>query len=429
MDSIRKSIFLVLALLAAGVLTIAVANYLAEPPARVVAPPLAVHVTTASIERGEVIEQLRGFGLSRPARRANVAAQVAGTITKIPDGLREGTAVKAGQILAEIDPVKYTTELARRRASLTETEEQLNSATAESREVESKRKLVEADLELARNDLRRTRELYEGQAVGERELDTALGAVKLVEQRLSDVQRQAVTLQALIQRMNAQVEMRKQEINSAGVDVERSKIVAPFEGVIEERFVDEGDLMAPGTRLFTIVDLDDIELPIEIPASQASALQVGAVAMLKSDEQPPRTTEGTVVRVSPTINPANRTVSAWIRVDNNSAGIVPGTFLTATISGRRFDDVFPVIREAIVDGGIYVERDGKSVRMEPEFFVYLDELALTRDDLGSEKVVLITSGFERLYDGAPVETDSEHLKNAAADSVAQESNSDANVAQ
>src|SRR5690606_34480072 len=149
----------------------------------------------------------------------------------------------------------------------------------------------------------------------------------------------------------------------------------------------------PGSPLFVIVDSTRLEMPIEIPASQAAALREGAPAELTSDQRPPTRAVGTVERVSPVVDARNRTLGAYIVIDGAAnSSIVPGTFLKASVDGRIFEDVFAIPRSAIVDGSIFLAIDGVAKEFNPNFFVQLDEVALTRDNLPNP-ATLILNGF------------------------------------
>jgi hypothetical protein len=171
--------------------------------------------------------------------------------------------------------------------------------------------------------------------------------------------------------------------------------------------------------LFSVIDDSKLELPIEVPATQAAALREGAPVLLRTDERPPRMARGTVARVSPSISTANRTVGAWIVMPREESGFTPGSFLKASVDGRLFEDVYAIPRESIVDGGIFLAEKGRAKRLTPEFFAFLDDFALTREDLGGD-VTLVTSGFERLYDGAPLISDEVEAQESLEDDMGEE---------
>ena len=404
---IRRIILSLLAialLLGGGYAAIVIAAMLREEPERQETKPTPIVTNAMQLHRGEVVEKLKGYGLAQPLRQAQISAQASGEVVDLPRANRVGARVKKGDVLLQVDDTTYRAELKRREAMVEEARQSLRSAEAQLASNREKRALVQKDLELASRELERRQELFGQGAVSESQLDQARERVQSVDQRLNDIRREADTLQASVARAGKSLEARLAETEQAAETLADTTVEAPFTGYINHSMVDQGDYVQPGQPLFSLVSLEALELPIEIPASRAMALKEGAPAALVTDEEPPRRASGRVERISPTVDAGTRTVSAYVVINSEEgeAPFPPGTFLTAAVDGRVFQDVIAIPRSAIVDGGIFVADGKKARRLEPEFFVMLDDMALTREDL-PEGTVLLTSGFERLYDGAPIE--------------------------
>lgn len=371
-------------------------------PARQEVPPPPLAVSGVVLTRGTVTETLRGYGLAEPINRARVSAQVSGTVIEVPERIRVGARATAGELLALIDPLSYETEVARQRALLGEARENLVRVAVESEELARKKQLVESDLEIVRAELDRAEQLLREGAASASFRDQARTAQQAVQQRLSDITREEAILRVSRTRSEALVTAQENALTLAERNLQFARPVAPFDGYVEERHVDAGDFVQPGASLVTLVDATRLEMPIEIPASQAAALREGAPARIQTDTRPPATAVGYVERISPTIRPQNRTVGAYIVIERaDFASIVPGAYLKASIDGRTFEDVYAIPRSAIVDGRIMIDDGGVARELEPEFFAVLDEVALTRAELPNP-VTLIINGFQSLYNGAPV---------------------------
>ncbi len=406
------SIILIVALLGAGAFSIMVASWYAEgPPEEEILPPALV-VSAMKLERGDVTESLRGFGLAQPVRRARAAAQVQGNILDIPERHRVGAFVERGTVLATIDPRPFEAELLRREAMLEEARENLVRTRAELEENREKRRFLEIERDIAEAELERAEQLFREGAISESSRDQARVQVQGVNQRLSDLNRQDAIQRAEETRLQASIRAREMEVALAENDLSYTTPAAPFDAFIEERNVNEGDLVSPGATLFVLIDGTRLELPIEIPASQARGIEEGAPALLHADYGSTPVATGTIERISPSIHPGSRTVSAYVMIERESTetGLTPGTFLSAQVEGRRFEDVYAIPRNAILDGAIYLVEDDRAARYEPEFFETLDDVALTRDDI-PEGSILVMSGFERIYDGARLEVpDAEEIE-------------------
>lgn len=401
------SVLLIIALLVAGQVVIKIGEWIAEEPPMVDAEPSPLVVSTMELASGEVVEKLRGFGLAQPIRRARISSQIQGNILEIPERHRVGAFVERGAELVLIDPRPFEAEVLRRQAMVEEARESLVRVRAELHENREKRRFLDIELQIARAELERAEDLLRQQAISESQRDQARAALQGVEQRVSDLNRQDAVSRAEETRLQATLRAREVEASLAGTDLAYTTPAAPFDGIIEARLVNEGDLVSPGTGLFVLIDAARLELPIEIPASGARGLREGAAAELRTESRGDPIATGRVERISPSISTGNRTVSAFVMIDQDSreTNITPGTFLSATVDGRRFEDVLAIPRGAILDGGIYLVEDGRARRHEPNFIEVLDDVALTRDPLPSGAPLILT-GFERLYDGARVEAPS-----------------------
>lgn len=411
------SIVLIVALLVAGAFSIQEAGRIREDPPEVDTEPPALVVAAVKLDRGEAVERLRGFGLAQPVRRARVSAQVQGNVLDIPERHRVGAFVERGTVLASIDPRPFEVELARRESMLEEARENLVRVQAELDESREKRRFLEIERDIAEAEFERAERLLADGVVSESDRDRARSQLQGVKQRLSDLNRQDAVLRAEQNRLDAGIRAREMEVELARNDLGHTTPKAPFDALIEERSINEGDLVSPGATLFVLIDGARLELPIEIPASRAGGLREGAPALLRTDHSARPAGTGTIERISPSIHPRSRTVSAFVMIDLDSTEIplTPGTFLSAQVDGRRFEDVFAIPRNAILDGAIYLVEDGRAVRHEPEFFETLDDVALTRDEL-PEGAILVMSGFERIYDGARVEVpDPDDIEEAPLD--------------
>lgn len=400
------SLLLIVGLLVLGAGSIYFGAMLREEPQRGAAEAQPLVVTGQRLEKTDVVEQIRGYGLAQPIRRASISAQVQGTIESIPGAFRVGRFVEKGKVLLELDQTEFVARRDAAEAAVAEVREQIQQNAAEQESLEEQLDLTEQDVEVAEREFQRAEELFREGVASESARDQAQTALQAVKQQLSETRRRLKVLQAQEQRLQASLRARQSDLAVAEENLDYTTPTAPFSGYIEERLVDEGDLVRPGRVMFVLIDPAMLEMPIEVSASHALALRTGADVEVQTDENPPRTATGRVDRISPSVRTQNRTVTAYIILDNTKLpdAFNPGTFLKASVSGRTFEGVYAVPRSAIVDGYIFLDEDGTATRVEPDFFVYLDELALTRDVLG-EGNILITSGFENLYENAPVRTE------------------------
>jgi membrane fusion protein (multidrug efflux system) len=129
--------------------------------------------------------------------------------------------------------------------------------------------------------------------------------------------------------------------------------------------IEQGQFVRPGDPLVTITDVDKVEIPISITlgdfAKIKPRLDSGTLppVALASNESAPELWTGELLRASPKVDPATRTVVVYVRVDNarQSTPLLPGTFVQARIEGPVHQEVLVVPRDALIGSDVYVAHD------------------------------------------------------------------------
>jgi len=123
----------------------------------------------------------------------------------------------------------------------------------------------------------------------------------------------------------------KADLAQARDAVSNATVRSPIRGEISERHVSSGEVVQPGTKLFTVVNNDSLELAAQVGADQIGRVRVGQPVRLTLDAYPGRAIAGSVARIEPVADAATRRVGVYIRVPNAGHGIVAGLFATGTI--------------------------------------------------------------------------------------------------
>ena len=123
----------------------------------------------------------------------------------------------------------------------------------------------------------------------------------------------------------------KADLAQARDAVSNATVRSPIRGEVSEKYVSEGEVVQPGTKLFTVVNNDALELAAEVGADQIGRVRVGQPVRLTLDAYAGQTFEGKVARIEPVADAATRRVGVYIRVPNQNHAIVAGLFATGTI--------------------------------------------------------------------------------------------------
>ncbi|MCI0432272.1 MAG: efflux RND transporter periplasmic adaptor subunit [Gemmatimonadetes bacterium] len=150
-----------------------------------------------------------------------------------------------------------------------------------------------------------------------------------------------------------------------GARLERTTIRAPIAGVLDDRFVEVGSMVAPGSPVGRIVDADPLKVTAGVPERYAGEVRPGVSARIAFDNG--KEIEGTIGFVSSTIDEANRTFQVEARVGNSAGALKPGMVARLRVARGRAGAALLVPRDAVlrVQAGyvvyVAVEREGRAV--------------------------------------------------------------------
>ncbi|MCP5525060.1 MAG: efflux RND transporter periplasmic adaptor subunit [Verrucomicrobiales bacterium] len=282
--SIAKGLIVVAALGAAGFLGY---RYFRKPAS---AP---VQYRTEEIKRGDLVQSVTANGSLVPVRLVEVGSQISGVITELKADFN--SRVKEGDIIAQIDPATYERAVLQAEAELAN---------------------AEAARELSRLEYDRSRELFEGSLISKAENDQA---------RVNLLQAEAT------------VKTRQANVERAKVDLSRTTIYAPMDGIIISRQVESGQTVAASMNAPTLFVLanDLTKMRIEAAVSEADigGVEEGQPVQFDVDAFPGRRFPGVVeqVRFAPTTNQNVVTYTTVVAVDNKEMKLRPGMTANARI--------------------------------------------------------------------------------------------------
>jgi len=240
-------------------------------------------VTTSSIMSGPSLS-----GTLEPEREAVLRAQVQGSV--LQTYADQGQAVSAGTPLARIDATGIQDAYTSARAQVVAAK---NSA------------------DIASRDLQRNEKLLAAGAVAERDIEQS--------------RRASIAAQAALQDASSRLATAERAYRSTTVS-------APFAGVVSERPVSAGDVVQPGSALFTVVDPSSMRLEASVPAEQLSLIRVGVPVVFTVSGYPGRQFVGHIVRVNPTADPTTRQVRIYVSIPNAGRTLVGGLFASGRMS-------------------------------------------------------------------------------------------------
>jgi macrolide-specific efflux system membrane fusion protein len=249
---------------------------------------------------------------------AEVPAQEAGVLTNV--AVREGQRVKKGELLAQIDD-----QVARLAAEAAQAQLEIARAKATN---DVRNRFAKKALEVSQAELKRSTNSIErfAKSVSQSQLDV---------EKLTVERNQLESEQADHEHEVAGLEMKakENELTAAHAQIMRRQIVAPFEGVIVQIYVRHGEWVEPGQKALRIVNVDRLKAEGFVPAALTGADLAGKSANVETEgtgEQSPA--GGTLVFVSPEMDPITGQVRVWADIDNRDGRLRPGQPARMTVA-------------------------------------------------------------------------------------------------
>lgn len=286
----------------------------AEASARTM--PVTV-MTLGSFRPPPVGESYRGVVV--PSKEAELSFRVAGRVESV--AVDEGTHIARGDRLAALDTATIEAEIAASEAMIEEAEAVLGELVAGPRRqtievAQAEVRRLKATVELAESTVGRQRSLARSNAASPQQLDDATSnleqqraALAAAEQRLYELREGTRSERIVAQR--ARVASLGANLQSLRVRLDDHSIVAPFDGVVSRRYLDEGAIVGPDRRAVRVVQIDPLEARFGLAPDDAVRLRAGDEVDLIVDSV---TLRGRIDRIEPEIDRATRTQAVFVTV-------------------------------------------------------------------------------------------------------------------
>ncbi|MCL4206577.1 MAG: HlyD family efflux transporter periplasmic adaptor subunit [Pirellulaceae bacterium] len=219
---------------------------------------LVPQVETSAVQSHQGDLEIEVDGVVTPAREIQVAAEVGGAISFKDPNCRAGSFVEQGTLLIEIDSRDYQLQEQQALKQLEQSQTELEEADVEIANIEALRKLAERDRQLQQNELDRLTRLTT--SISRSDLDRAERAVVTAENAMQILENQLSSARVRRSRLTIAIELAESQLQKARLDLSRSEVRAPVDGVIVRDQVEQGDFVQRGSGLFTIEDTASIEV-------------------------------------------------------------------------------------------------------------------------------------------------------------------------
>jgi HlyD family secretion protein len=293
-------------------------------------------VKIETVSEQTVIRSIEVIGTLAAVDEVTVSSEADGIVSRILHDL--GDRVHAGDILVELDREKAQYNLEQQRAALARTLAQYGAPDPQHLPPSEKTPDVQkanADLAQAKQSYDRASQLFKRTLVPQQTLDDAATALQSKQASYDSSLQNAKNLQASIAAADAAMKLADRQLRD-------TYIRAPFDGYVQRRFVNLGQLVkGSGTPVpvMTVVRVDPLRVTGEIPEKMVPWIAVGQAVEIHVDAYPDKAIAGKMSRISPAVNSATRAFPFEALVPNDGALLKPGTFARLSVRTNKADRV------------------------------------------------------------------------------------------
>ena len=318
-------IVLLIALIAVGIYKfVTYKNKPADALSTKVQANLPIELTVSDVFNAQSISMTQGLPISgtlKATRSAMIKARVAGELVSLE--VREGDAVRAGQIIAKVDPTEYL---------------------AKQRQAQQQAEAARAQVEIAQRQFDNNNALVNQGFISKTALDTSIANLNAAK----------ATHQAAISALDV-----------ASKAVDDCSLKSPLNGFISQRLAQTGERVAPDTRIVEVLDLSQFELEATLTPADALSVKVGQPAKLNI-EGSTQEVSAKVLRINPSAQVGSRRVLIYLGIQGHPA-LRHGLFVQGSLGTQKIQTVVIPLESVRTDKSlpyVQVAQDGKVVHLK-----------------------------------------------------------------
>lgn len=285
-------------------------------------------VELAPVVHAEVNRELAVVGNLIGDQTVSVVPKTAGRLEQI--SVKLGDRVNRGQRIAKIEDQEILEQVKQAEAAF-----EVAKATIRQRE---------ADLELSKTNVERSRNLFQRQL--------------LPQQTLDDAEAKYQSAQAALDLARAQNSQSQSRLDELRINLQNTIITSPVNGFVARRAADPGAFVSANAPIVDVVDIVHVRLVANIVEKDLKQIGVGDAARVEVDAFPGESFMGRIARVSPVLDPATRTAPLEVEIPNDQYRLKPGMYARVGIITESHPRALVVPTNALVDAngtrGVYV---------------------------------------------------------------------------
>ena len=354
----------------------------------------ALPVQIGKVVYMDIADEVRAVGNVQAEQRVTIASEIRGRVSRI--AVEEGMNVKAGDLVAQIDPREYELTLDRLRADLTASQKEYKKAQEGLRQedkdrLDAKTRAARSSLDLAKIELGRTKQLVDQEVLAQSALDSAEDKVsQAIETLVASQAEQAAGKKSRsedIEKLESEMQAIRKQVAVAELNLSKVNIVAPFAGVIIAKEIEQGAIADLGTAIVRMIGSSRLKAVLEVPQNYRNKLKKLKKAHFFVKELGVKfnyqNNLARLVRVIPDANIYSGNIKVQIDLPGPDPGMFPGLTLESTLNFGVRKNVLhvPAVSLVISEKGtvVYIVEDKKAHLVPVKAFKEHDDFVEIKD--------------------------------------------------
>ena len=258
-------------------------------------------VETSKVERRTIKELVSASGKIFPEKEVIISSDVSGEVVALP--VVEGDSVKAGDLLARIDPEAYESSVERGRAAVNSSKSQLAIAKSNYENSIAQKAQVQAQFENAKRTYDRNKKLRDQGVISEVEYETALSNMESAQANLEAAKASIRSAEETIKANEFAIQSSEASLKELRTSLKRTNIFAPVDGIVSRLPIEEGErvvgtIQMTGTEMMRIANLSIMEVQVDVSENDILKVTIGDSASIEVDAYLDRKFLGTVTEIA-----------------------------------------------------------------------------------------------------------------------------------
>jgi multidrug efflux pump subunit AcrA (membrane-fusion protein) len=382
------------------------------------------------------------FGNVEPAVTLNTKSEVSGKISFMHADLKKGASLPKGTVVLRIEPTTFEFSLTESQAALVSSQSTLAQLKVEEKSAKNALTIVKKNLNVEIKEHERLKELREKGIISQSALDKENQKVLALRQQLQDIEGKIASYDSRTNAIKAQIKQSKSQVDKSQDTLGRTEVRLPFDARIGVVAVEKDEFVQAGSMLFEALGIQAVEINAQISTKQfrplvtglriikdnsinlqnpmilqaaLSSMQLEARVRLVGDASHLTIWDGTLIRLSESVDPTRDTLGLVVVVDKPYEGIIPGKrppLLKGMYTSVEFlapaKATLVLPRKAVHQGRVYVATKENTLAIRPVniLFTQGEMVVLEESEDNGLKVgeKIIISDVIPVMEGMPLKT-------------------------